>query len=197
MKSSRGKSANLPRLEFRGKSRFPRAMVISVLITCVASEYGVRESLFTSNDPNMMGTPEELEGLSCCVGTIFGPLPKELHVHFTSIEQRRQVGDSHHNPARFAERKDFEDYFSSFTLATRNRSFVAGDSLVGSHKIRCTFAYETNPVISQREISPDTIRKKKTSARFPRNKTRDVRPKDERLSTLVGGRKKLRKYVNT
>lgn len=107
-------------------------MVISVLITCVASEYGVGESLFTSNDPNMMGTPEELEGLSCCVGTIFGPLPKELHVHFTSIEQRRQVGDSHHNPARFAERKDFEDYFSSFTLATRNRSLVAGDSLAGS-----------------------------------------------------------------
>lgn len=47
-------------------------------LTCVASEYGVRESLFTSNDPNVIGTPEELEGLSCCVGTIFGPLPKEL-----------------------------------------------------------------------------------------------------------------------
>lgn len=56
----------------------------NVPITCVASEYGVRESLFTSNDPNMMGTPEELVGLSCCVGSIFVPLPKQLHVtlHF-------------------------------------------------------------------------------------------------------------------
>lgn len=172
-------------------------MVIWVLITCVASEYGVGESLFTSNDPNMMGIPEELEGLSCCVGTIFGPLPKELHVHFTSIEQRRQVGDSHHNPARFAERKDFEDSFSSFTLAIDHSSRAISSRF--SHQIRCTFVYEINPMISRREISPDTIRKKKkkNECSLPRNKPRDVRPKDERLSTLVGRRKKLRKYVNT
>lgn len=45
-----------------------------------------------------MGIPE-LEGLSCCVGTIFGPLfSKKLHVHFTLIKQRREIDDSHHNP---------------------------------------------------------------------------------------------------
>lgn len=45
-----------------------RNVLKSKLHTCVASEYGVAEFLSTSNDPNI-GIPE-LEGLSCCCGTI-------------------------------------------------------------------------------------------------------------------------------
>ena len=48
----------------------------------MASEYGVVEFLSTSNEPNI-GIPE-LEGLSCCCGTIFVPRFTENFVyHFT------------------------------------------------------------------------------------------------------------------
>lgn len=102
----------------------------------------------------MIGTPEELEGLSCCVGTIFGPLPKETpRTHFTSIEPRRQVGDSHHNPARFAGR---EDSTMIFLVGHPRRSVTSSrtiDPRGRSHRnARRTPRDRENPMISRREM---------------------------------------------
>lgn len=69
-------------------------------ITWVASEYGVAEFLSTSNDPNV-GSPE-VEGLSCCCGTIFVTLcGQTLRVHTTlSIQQSTTTRISHNSAAR-------------------------------------------------------------------------------------------------
>lgn len=60
--------------------------------TCVASEYGVAEFLSTSNDPNM-GIPE-LEGLSCCCGTIFTKISAR---HLKRIQKKKA---QHSNESR-------------------------------------------------------------------------------------------------
>lgn len=152
-----------------------------IVITWVASEYGVRESLFTSNDPNMIDTPEELEGLSCCVGTIFGPVPKELH--FTSIEQRRQVGDSHHNPAsRLADERT-----RGQSLSRRSPSLLVIDlTLSRNLSLNPTHLRVRRRQIrwfrGARMIQSKKEKKKARDSSLLRSRTRDVRPKGERFA---------------
>jgi len=118
-----------------------------------------------------MDTPEELEGLSCCVGSIFGPRENSTYtsLQLNNIKSATRITIPRASPRDERKKKGGGSgglFLSSFTLVHSSRAkSPRGFLSLGIRRAPSRTSRQIRDVLAARDVLWHRIRRKKTSAR--------------------------------